>query len=461
MSARPAPLEAAIEALDDPFHCSGTLAFRPVTLTLPDGDVLACGATDFVERLTERCEVAPFGDGERTRVDPAVRDALRLRSRGDTQVAGFSPSEVLPEIERVLCPHEELEARLLDVHVYAPGGRFARHWDTPRDVDAVGTLVVALPVAHAGGVLRLGAKGAAVDLDFGPDASRGALSWAAFFGDVDHEVLAVERGHRVTLAYALVATGRAREGAADRTGAVREALRALLADDRVLPRGGVLLVPCTRRVVVGKDERDEMPRSRLHGLDRELAEAASSLGLVARPRACLAVVDPDTREIDAVHDAVDLVRLRRPLTHARLASLGAMVTRTDDEVATDDDGEPMEVGSLARWLAPDAPQLEVRRPRAHAVLLHEALYSPTGYFGNEHFDACFYSFVAIEIEVGTLAQRGLPPVVAAAPLPRVRHAKFGEGEVLREDRTGASPTLEVRFADGTVRKLLERFVTPI
>jgi len=41
----------------------------------------------------------------------------------------------------------------------------------------------------------------------------------------------------------------------------------------------------------------------------------------------------------------------------------------------------------------------------------------------------------------------------------VRHARFGRGEVLSEGRGGDDTVLEIRFEDGSVRKLVERFVT--
>jgi hypothetical protein len=48
--------------------------------------------------------------------------------------------------------------------------------------------------------------------------------------------------------------------------------------------------------------------------------------------------------------------------------------------------------------------------------------------------------------------------LAPAATRRVRHAKFGEGTVLRELTDGAEPKLAIRFDDGAEKTLLARFV---
>lgn len=50
-----------------------------------------------------------------------------------------------------------------------------------------------------------------------------------------------------------------------------------------------------------------------------------------------------------------------------------------------------------------------------------------------------------------------PAITARASGPQVQHAKFGVGEVLRR----FDGKVEVRFADGSTRTLLERFLTPV
>lgn len=49
----------------------------------------------------------------------------------------------------------------------------------------------------------------------------------------------------------------------------------------------------------------------------------------------------------------------------------------------------------------------------------------------------------------------------AGPVQRFSHAKFGVGVLLGRAGAGDGETLELRFDDGSVRKILARFVTPV
>ena len=123
---------------------------------LPDGDVGAVDDPQFVAWLVEHGEAAPFGHAHETKLDPNVRHAIRLAARGAGLVGGFDPDGVLPEIEAALSPRTRLAATLTDVVVYPVGGHFALHKDTPRSSDLIGTLVVALLIAHDGGAFHIG-----------------------------------------------------------------------------------------------------------------------------------------------------------------------------------------------------------------------------------------------------------------------------------------------------------------
>jgi hypothetical protein len=142
-------LKKALEALPDPSHVAGTTKLQErFAIALPDGDVGALDDKMFVDWLVEHAEDAPFGHGGETKRDKKVRNAKRLVARGKADIAGFDPALVLPEIEAALSPRFHLDAALEDVIVYPVGGQFARHKDTPKPADLVGTLVVGLPIAH-------------------------------------------------------------------------------------------------------------------------------------------------------------------------------------------------------------------------------------------------------------------------------------------------------------------------
>jgi hypothetical protein len=97
----------------------------------------------------------------------------------------------------------ELDVDLHSLLVYEPGQFFLRHQDTEKTDEMIGTLVVTLPSAYAGGELMIGK---------GEDwkayrRSRDSLSLVAFYADCQHEVLKVRSGYRITLTYNLMLRG--------------------------------------------------------------------------------------------------------------------------------------------------------------------------------------------------------------------------------------------------------------
>src|SRR5688572_33390669 len=123
-------LRRVLASLDEPTYCEGTVRVAErLAIMLPDGDVAAVDDPGFVEWLVEHGEMAPFGHGGETKVDPAVRLATRLVARGAAEVTGFDPADILGEVEQVLSPRTHLVAKLTDVLVYDVGGHFDFHKD--------------------------------------------------------------------------------------------------------------------------------------------------------------------------------------------------------------------------------------------------------------------------------------------------------------------------------------------
>ncbi|MDC0668120.1 hypothetical protein [Nannocystis radixulma] len=495
LTAEASPLTAALDAISEPLACTGACTpDAPLALVLPHGDELVVDLADpgaTVERLLAHAEPAPFGDHERTRFDPAVRRALRLRDREGIRLRGFDPERhgVLAQVEAVLSPRERLVATLTDVQIYPPGGHFAGHRDTPRDGDMLGTLVVLLPLPHAGGALTIREGGMIRDVlgdssgvpaggereivhvfkDMSDATSSGravgereaegvpgALRWAAFFADVEHAIDVVREGHRVVVTYALSRSGTPREPADDRAAPFREALARELGGRELLPNGGVLLVPCTRRVIAPRGSTRTPALRDLRGLDRELAEAALALGIEVRVRHCVAAGEANEPANLAV---VDLARLREALAEPAVAGLGELVTFAEEGHMLQYLEYEGPVSSLAPLLlAGDCQEALLVRARARATLVHEACFSADGYFGNEHYDAWLHALVAIEMVIPPLAARGL---AEPEPVRRVRHANFGDGTVVSEQRSGENLMLVVRFDDGQERRLLRRFLVDL
>src|SRR4051794_28936805 len=70
----------------------------------------------------------------------------------------------------------------------------------------VGSLVIVFPSHHTGGILVMRHGGQGGEFDSGAllqSASSPSIGYAAFYSDVEHEVLPVTAGHRVTITYNL------------------------------------------------------------------------------------------------------------------------------------------------------------------------------------------------------------------------------------------------------------------
>lgn len=213
-------LRLAIHGVTSPFSCEGTFVpDKPVTIVFKDQSRFEVirAKTPFEQKnelkpLLEHCEPAAFGDGKRTRYDRMVRDALHLQAeKGGFRVENFDPESagILNTIDRELVPHDPnpISAELYTVNVYTAGGHFAPHKDTPRGSDMIGTLVVCLPSQFGNGKLVLRHRGVMQKFDWGraiqAQKKPNQLHWAAFFGDVDHQIERIWSGARVTLTYLL------------------------------------------------------------------------------------------------------------------------------------------------------------------------------------------------------------------------------------------------------------------
>lgn len=87
------------------------------------------------------------------------------------------------------------------------GGFFKLHKDTPKAENHIGTLLIGLPFAFTGGELLLTHGNGAATIDWSDTHLSAlkegnlALPWVFFYSDVEHEILPVKSGHRVTLSF--------------------------------------------------------------------------------------------------------------------------------------------------------------------------------------------------------------------------------------------------------------------
>jgi hypothetical protein len=436
---RLAGLAERVRGLDAVFACGGTVVLgAPVELQFRDGKVIRVVAvegwrrSDLGKRLMKRCGPAPFGVGRETRHDRRVRDGGQLlAAHGAFRASGLDPeaSGILAEIHRLLCPGDERppKAAPYALNVYDRHGHFVTHKDTPRDPAVFGTLVACLPVPFRGGrlVLRHDSTQAyewETAAHYGLAGARDDYSvrWAAFYGDVNHEVEPITDGTRVTLTWLLrrsaggdIAIPAPRSSEVDLEASLLEAY----ADPRFLPAGGTLGIPCVHlyaEVPGLARPRDALSRetaSRLKGRDRLAGLAALRAGVRARYRPYLFETG-----------ANESWRLARAPTGPAAAifreyRLGAR--DLEDAMPIEHHADWDERDDVT-WILPppgrDKPK-DDRSQDAEAAsqLLGELEYSATDYFGNEGSDAAFYLSAALLLDVPSARERG---VQRAKPLKR-------------------------------------------
>ncbi len=423
----------AAHGINEPFACSGTFVpKRKVTILFPDKTQIPISrAKDTYEQkrllqpLVDRCKPAPFGKGRKTLYDRAVRDALQIKAeKGAFSVLSFDPEKagILEQIRRELTPQvpEAPTAELYNLNVYERGGHFAPHKDTPRGGDMLGTLVVCLPSQFSNGDFVLKHHGVFQTYDWGRAISEQAeptrIHWAAFFGDVDHQIERVWGGLRVTLTYLLRYAPDVRsevapaQSPAPEDSLVRQKLRELLDDPKFLAKGGTIAFPCSHLYHQdARFQRKQKPLSSrtvsaLKGRDYSIAAAAIAEGLEV-------TLCPYMFE-NCVDETWQLEHFPTPREQA---ALGDQMVPEDieDALAIQDTSENAEDFDVI-WVDPPphfnfAPTMypgvnEGRAPAADPDLpaiahLHSCEYSATGYFGNEGGDIDLYVYGALHVEI--------------------------------------------------------------
>lgn len=435
-------LQLAIHGVAAPFACEGTFVpSEAVSLLFKDGTRFqvvraenSFKQKDALAPLLQRCQPAPFGDGRKTRHDRKVRDALQLKAeRGAFSVENFDPksSGILDEVQKALVPHDPnpISAELYSVNVYTNGGHFKPHKDTPRGDDMFGTLVVCLPSQFYHGDLVLTHRGVVRKFPWATaiqdQKNPSQLHWAAFFGDVDHQIDKIWDGARVTLTYLLrrgkgeAPLAKDSESVAPR---VEEAWRALLAEESFMPEGGTLAYPCCHlyhldaRFQVKQRPLTRESAANLKGRDHLVAVAALDANLKVTSNAYMFEDCADeTWQLDRFPTKQEKAKLSWQMDSTDLEK--ALPIRASSE-NKDDFGitwieDPPSTGSNKSSDEDRDAELPA------AARLHHADYCPWGYFGNESSEVDFYVFAALHIEMPPFADG---PRAAKPPVKRGRAA---------------------------------------
>ncbi len=180
---------------------------------LPRIEIESVGVISFpvpeaqIQQLIHQATRAPYGRGEETLHDEAVRKTWQLPAN-QVRLGGKAWEKTFSQILATVvdglgCAEAKVSAVLYKLLVYDPGGFFKAHRDTEKTDGMFGTLVVVLPSAHQGGELVIRHAGREVAVNLSSDEFS-ELKFAAFYADCEHEVRPVTEGHRVCLVYNLV-----------------------------------------------------------------------------------------------------------------------------------------------------------------------------------------------------------------------------------------------------------------
>ena len=282
------------------FCCGGTLNFVEEVKLLFEkksdgaGDGWSCVTFPVSEQtslkpLLDVCSVASFGLGDQQVTDKSYRDALKLDPDRFETSLHLCNTQLLFELQNIMmpdmCHNNFVRAELYKLNIYSgPGGHFKAHVDTPRSSEMFGSLVVCLPTQFTGGELVTRHKGQETRFDWSstPQSPMKKVAWAAFFSDVEHEVLPVTDGHRCTLTYNLYCLNKLQD--LPRTVTITPCpfyceLRAAVSNPHFMCGGGVLGFSCQHQYVFTDfNFSDNIPHL-LKGADNIVFVAAAALGL--------------------------------------------------------------------------------------------------------------------------------------------------------------------------------------
>ncbi|KAF8656949.1 hypothetical protein AX16_002304 [Volvariella volvacea WC 439] len=153
---------------------------------------------------------APFGHGERTVVDPNVRDTWELDpvkiTFNNPAWVSFINDNVVPEVWRelgVVGRHNDGSCEFYKMLLYETGSHFLPHQDTQKSPGMFATVIIVLPSAYTGGEVHvsLGSKEKAFDFAQNSGSTTSVFAW---YTDVVHSVKPITSGYRLALSYNLI-----------------------------------------------------------------------------------------------------------------------------------------------------------------------------------------------------------------------------------------------------------------
>ncbi|KAH9919331.1 uncharacterized protein B0H18DRAFT_639608 [Fomitopsis serialis] len=170
----------------------------------------ATATEDELKSLSAICDRATFGVNQEDVLDESYRKAGKLDEshfsmKFNALEAGLL-DVVSTELFEGMGATRPIRAELYKLNVYEEGSFFKSHVDTPREENMFGSLVITFPTKHEGGALTFRHEGGEWTVDSGRLISEKVapcVVYTAFYSDVEHEVLPVTSGSRVTVTYNL------------------------------------------------------------------------------------------------------------------------------------------------------------------------------------------------------------------------------------------------------------------
>ncbi|KAI9458456.1 CHAT domain-containing protein [Boletus coccyginus] len=259
--------------------------------------------TDDLEALYRACKPAEFGRNGENVLDDSYRKAGKMDLTSFATLFDPRSLRIHEQATNVLLTQgfATMDMELYKLNVYGKGDFFKAHKDTPRGQDMFGSLVVVLPTLHEGGefVLRQGEKEWTIDFaDRFATAAEPSVCFVAFFSDIEHEVLPVKSGYRVTLTYNLYHKPVHPSTASIPTPfhlKLKQALVDLVNDKSNLPRGGYLGLGLVHQYIHTGRKLLKLLMGQLKGMDRVLANVCDELGLRYSLRLLYREIDMDPR----------------------------------------------------------------------------------------------------------------------------------------------------------------------
>ncbi|KLO11835.1 hypothetical protein SCHPADRAFT_905703 [Schizopora paradoxa] len=433
-------LKAAIA--DRPPFCTGTVPLAASDLLLfyrkpidegAGGDTVArcldlTKATDVeMQRLVDVCGVATFGVNHEEVLDPSYRSAWKLDPINFATKLNILHAGLMDSIRYNLLSGDQGKqtffAELYKLNVYGKGSFFKPHKDTPRGDKMFGSLVVVLPTAHEGGtlILRHGDAEWKFESDAVPPSS---ITYAAFYGDVEHEVAEVKSGFRLTLTYnlyfgesldsqSIVSTPTAHKAALftslpPHAETFQSKLAELLADNTFLPMGGRLGFGLFHEYPFASDPSLERLTEVLKGSDAVIMQACRALGLTCVLNVCYKAYDAvvlcdSVPNLDGEYMESDVWEFLKEEFR------GVVLANSESDNSMKENGE-IDLKNRSDRYHYDRPSLDIYVHWVTKQTSHNAFESHSVTYGNEPSMSVDYGRVCLIVSVGPPGSRGAKPV---------------------------------------------------